>query len=87
MVSMSELLESLLKKENKKTCRVIGLFLTLLPLLFLFGGGFGKEVDGQGIILSPGWFREAFMVVIAMMMLMGIILMIVGFRKKEAAQA
>ncbi len=79
---MSELLDWILQKENKKTCRIVGLILTILPLIFLLGGGFHARIDGKGIIFSSGWFREIFMIVITFMLLFGIILIVAGFSKK-----
>ena len=79
---MSELLEWLLKKENKPTCRIVSLFFIALPLIFFFSGGFVQGADGEGILFSSGWFREFFLVILSMMFLLGIILGIVGFNRK-----
>ena len=78
---MGNLLDWMLKKENKKTCRFVGIVLFLLYLAFFLGGGFNKETDGHGIIFSSGWFREIFVVLLSILGLLGIILMIAGFSK------
>ena len=80
---MSEVLNWLLKKENKISCRIVGIFFVTLPLIFFFGGGFKQGADGKGIIFSSGWFREVFLVIVSLMFLVGIILIIAGFSKKE----
>jgi hypothetical protein len=82
---MGNLLEWLLKQENKNTCRIIGIIMVLIPLAFQFGGGFAGEIEGHGIILSSGWFREIFMVMMTLMMMMGLVFIFAGFcrRKKE----
>jgi len=81
---MSELLNWLLKKENKTSCRIAGIFFVTLPLIFFFGGGFKQSADGEGIIFSSGWLREVFLITISLMFLVGIILTIAGFSKKES---
>jgi len=44
---MGELLEWLLKEENKKTCRLVGIFLLMPCVAFFFGGGFPQGADGK----------------------------------------
>ena len=78
---MNNLLDWLLRKENKKTCRFAGIVLFLFYLAFFLGGGFNKEIDGHGI--SCGWSREIFVVVLSILGLFGIILMLVGFYKQR----
>ena len=79
---MSDLLNWLLKKENKKSCLVIGLLFAILPLLF-FLGGFPQCVDNHGIIFSFGWFREVFVVILTLMFLIGLILVVAGLSKRK----
>ena len=81
---MSELLNWLLKEENKTSCRIAGIFFVILPLIFFFGGGFEQGADGKGIIFSSGWFREVFLVTISLMFLVGVILTLASFSKKES---
>ena len=81
---MSDLLNWLLKKENKTSCRILGIFCVTLPLIFFFGGGFKQSADGEGIIFSSCWFREVFLVTISLLFLVGVILIIAGFSKKES---
>ena len=83
---MNELLGWLLKKNNKKTCRFVGIFLFLIWLIFFFSGGFSREVDGHGIILSSGWFREIFVVLLCIMGLLGVILILAGFSKQKGSE-
>ncbi|MCK4423362.1 MAG: hypothetical protein KAV18_04750 [Candidatus Omnitrophica bacterium] len=79
---MDNLLDWLLKKENKKTCRFVGIILFLFYLAFFLGGGFNKEIDGHGIMFSFGWFREILAVLLSISGLLGIILMLAGFSKR-----
>ncbi len=80
---MGELLDFILKKENKKMQRCLGFILTIIPITFFIGRGFNKPVDGNSIVLSPGWFRGIFTVAIIIMFLMGIIFLLSGFSKKK----
>lgn len=80
---MGDLLDWLLKEENRKSCRIVGLFLTILPLLFFFGGGFPQGADGQGIIFSSRWFREVFIVILSLLFILGLILVVAGFSRKK----
>ncbi|NQU83318.1 MAG: hypothetical protein HQ536_01260 [Parcubacteria group bacterium] len=79
---MSDLLNWLLKKENKKTCRIVGVFLVIPPVAYFFSGGFLQDVDGHGIVLSTGWFQEILLVSLILMLLLGLILIAAGFSKK-----
>jgi len=76
---MSELLEWLLKKENKKICRLVGIFLVIPPVAYFFSGGFPQGVDGHGFIFSSGWFREILVVSLFLMLFLGLILIAAGF--------
>ena len=76
---MSELLEWFLKKENKKICRLVGIFLVIPPVAYFFSGGFPQGVDGHGIIFSTGWFREILVVSLFLMLFLGLILIAAGF--------
>ena len=80
---MSELLNWLIKKENRKTCRIVGLIFVILPLIYYLSRGFSQDIDGHGIIFSSGWFREVFIVVLVIMLCIGLILTAVGFSKRE----
>lgn len=80
---MDDLLEWLLKKENKKTCRLVGIFLVIPPVAYFFWGGFPQGVDGHGIIFSYGWFREILLVSLVLMLLLGLILIAAGFFKRK----
>jgi len=80
---MSELLERLLHSNNRKICRIIGLFFTTLPLIFFFAGSFSQGTDGKGIIFSSGWFREIFVVLMVLMFMMGLILDLVDLQTKK----
>jgi len=83
---MGNLLEWLLKKENKQSCRLVGIFLVIPPIAYFFSGGFPQGVDGHGIILSAGWFREILVVTLVLMLFLGLILIAAGFlnrRKNE----
>lgn len=80
---MSGILDWLLYPDNRKTCRIVGIFFTALPLIFFFAGGFPQGADGQGIIFSSGWFREIFLVLMTIMFIMGIILTLAGFTCKK----
>ncbi|MCH7597264.1 MAG: hypothetical protein IID35_12000, partial [Planctomycetes bacterium] len=53
-----------------------------LPLVFMFSGGFGQEVDGHGRVFSSGWFREIFVVALSLFAFLGLLLLIVGFAKR-----
>ena len=76
---MGELLEWLLKKENKKICRLVGIFFVIPPVAYFFSGGFPQGVDGNGIIFSSGWFREILVVSLVLMLFLGLILIAAGF--------
>jgi hypothetical protein len=76
---MGELLEWLLRKENKNICRGVGLFSIGLYFSFIFGGGLGVFEEESGI----EWFREVFQVGLVLMGCVGMILTIAGFSKKE----
>ncbi|MGO8761134.1 MAG: hypothetical protein ACLP2P_04035 [Desulfobaccales bacterium] len=79
---MGELLEWLFKVENKKTCRFIGVILVLTPLLFFFGGGFqGATLEGP--IFTTGGLRAVFITIMSVMFIMGIMLILVGFSRRE----
>jgi len=80
---MSELLDFLLSPNNRKICRIVGLFLTIFPLIFFFAGGFPQGADGQGIIFSSGWFREIFLVLMTLIFMMGLILTLAGFTRRK----
>ena len=80
---MGELLEWLLKKENKKICRFVGIFLIIPLTAYFFGGGFPQGVNGHGIIFSSGWFREILLVSLALMFFLGLILIAAGFLVKR----
>jgi len=80
---MGDLLNWLLEEGNKKSCRVVGLFFTIFPLLFFFGGGFTQSIDDHSMIFSAGWFREVFLVILIFMFLIGLILVIAGFSKRK----
>jgi hypothetical protein len=78
---MGELLEWLLRKENKNTCRGVGLFFVVFGLTYIFGGGFKEGFDGG--MLSAGWFRDVFVFALSLLFFMGIILTLAGFRKEK----
>ena len=80
---MGNLLEWFLKKDNKKTCRLVGIFLIIPPIAYFFSGGFPQGVDGHGIVLSAGWFREILLVSLVLMFLLGLILVVVGFSNQR----
>ena len=80
---MGDLLEWLLKKENKKICRSVGIFLVIPPGAYFFSGGFPQGVDGHGMIFSSGWFREILVVSLVLMFLLGLILIAAGFSTKR----
>lgn len=80
---MGNLIEWLVKKENKITCRFVGILLFLLSLTFFLGGGFNREINGHGIIFSSGWFREVFIVLLSLLGLIGLILILAGFSKRD----
>lgn len=82
---MGELLDRLLSPNNRKSCRIVGLFLMIFALIFFFAGGFPQGADGKGIIFFSGWFREIFFVLMTLMFIMGLILTLAGFthRKKK----
>jgi hypothetical protein len=80
---MGDLLEWLLKKENKKTCRVVGIFLVIPYIAYFLNGGFPQGVNGHGIIFSVGWFGEILLVSLVLMFLFGLILIAAGFLNKR----
>ena len=77
---MGELLDWLGDINNRKSCRIVGLFLIALPLIFLFAGGFTQFADFQGV---SGWFREVFSFLMCLMFLIGLILTLVGFTRRK----
>ncbi len=81
-MDFGEQFESLFKRENRALQRWLGGFLTLLGLAYIVGGGFGEPVDGDGIPLSPGWFREIFVILLSLVSLLGIVLLVAGFTKR-----
>ena len=81
--NMGKLLDLLLSPNNRKICRVVGLFLTILPLIFFFAGGFPHGANGQGRIFSSGWFREVFLVLMTLIFIMGLILTLAAFTRKK----
>lgn len=80
---MGSLLDWLFKKENKRTCGLIGIVLVCIPLVFLIGRGFRQRLDGYGIIFPPGWVIDTSSVIMGLMLLMGFILIMVGFWPRE----
>lgn len=80
---MGDYLNWLLEEKNRKSCRVVGISLIILPLLYILGGGFAQGVDGHGIIFSAGWFREVFVVILSLMLFFGFILIVASFSKKK----
>ncbi len=82
-MSIGNLLDFILKKENKKIQYYLGFIFTIIPIAFFIGGGFNKPINGHGIILSSGWFREIFSVGIIIIFLMGIIFLLSGFSKRK----
>ena len=85
---MSDLLNWLLEEKNKGTCRAVGIFLLAVPLLFFFAR-FSFSGGSQGLlpgwfIFSTRWFRDIFIVVMAVMAFFRIIFIIGGScRRKE----
>ena len=75
---LGELLELLLKEENQPTCRWVGGFMVVLSLAFCLGGGFPQGADGDAVILSKGWFREVFLVLMGGILLVGLLLLWAG---------
>ena len=71
------------QKKNKKTCRIVGVFLVIPPIAYFFSGGFPQGADGHGIIFSAGWFREIVLLSLVLMLLLGLILIIAGFSDKK----
>ncbi len=82
-MDFGDLLDLLIKKENKRLQRWIGGVLVGLPLAFIIGGGFAQGVDGHGVIFSGGWFREIFVVAFSLFGLLGILLLIISFCKRS----
>lgn len=82
-MDFDDLIELLFKRENRKLQRWLGGILLGLPLVFMFSGGFGQEVDGHGRVFSSGWFREIFVVALSLFAFLGLLLLIVGFAKRE----
>lgn len=82
---MGELLEWLLKKENKILCCIIGFLLTILPLLFFFKVGLPQSAYGHGKISLVGWSHEVFYVILMLLFMLGLILVVAGIfpRRKQ----
>lgn len=78
-MGFGDLLELLLKKENRPACLWVGGFMVALTVAFWFGGGFPQGADGKGVIFSGGWFREVFIVLICVVFLLGSLLLLAGF--------
>ena len=86
-MDFGDLLEQLFKPESRTLQRWLGSFLTLLGLAYIVGGGFGAPVDGNGIPLSPGWFREIFVVLLSLVFFLGVALLVAGFRKRPPSDS
>ncbi|MCK5494372.1 MAG: hypothetical protein KAJ14_14775 [Candidatus Omnitrophica bacterium] len=71
------------KDENKIPCRIVGVFLMLLLIIFKLGGRFPQGADGQGAIFLPGWFREIFLVLLCLMFFLGLIFASAGFSPRK----
>ena len=74
-------LHSLLDRRNRRLQGWLGCILVGLPLVFFFAGGFGHSVDGDagGGLFSAGWFREVFVVCMALMLMLGVLFVGVYF--------
>jgi hypothetical protein len=80
---MGDLLEWLLKKENKSSCRFVGIILVIPCVAYCFSGGFPQGVNDDAMIFSHEWFREILLISLAIMCLFGLILMAFGFSKSK----
>ncbi|MGA9108720.1 MAG: hypothetical protein ACLPSL_06815 [Smithella sp.] len=80
---MGALLEWLLKKENKKTCDFIGVFLVIPYIAYYFSGGFPQGINEDATIFSTGWFRGILLLSLVLMFGLGLILMAAGFLKRR----
>jgi len=82
-MNKSDLVDILFDKKNKVLQRWLGGLFVGIPLVFWLGGGFGEPIDGGGIPLSSGWFREVFVVAMTAIGLLGILLLLVGFSRQK----
>lgn len=81
-MGLGDLVEVLFDKKHKVLQRWLGGLFVGLPLAFVIGGGFGNSVDGGGIPLSAGWFREVFVVAMSVMALVGALFLLSGFSRR-----
>lgn len=82
---MGELLEWLLKPENKNACRFLGILFVLTDLLFYLGGGFqGATLEGP--IYTIGGLRAVFMAIMCFMFIIGLILIMAGFSSRKKSE-
>jgi len=79
---MGDLVDILFNKKHQVLQRWLGGLFVGLPLAFVIGGGFGEPVDGGGIPLSAGWFREVFVVAMSALGLLGVLLLLAGFSRR-----
>lgn len=87
-MAIGELLEWLLKKENKATCRLVAIFMIFIPIAFFLGGGF-QGADLEGPIFTPGGLRAIFIAIMTVMLIVGFLIFLpAGFsrRKKETKE-
>lgn len=82
-MDFGDLLELLLKKQDRKLHRWLGAVLIGLPLVFLLAGGLEQEVDGNGQMFASGWFREVFVVTLSLFVLLGLMILIVGWSRRK----
>ena len=81
-MDLGDLFDMLFDKKHQVLQRWLGGFFVGLPLAFVIGGGFGEPVDGGGIPLSAGWFREVFVVAMSIIGFLGVLLLLAGFSRR-----
>ena len=81
-MDLGDLVDILFDKKHKVLQRWLGGLFVGLALAFIIGGGFGEPVDGGGIPLSAGWFREVFVVAMSVMAFLGVLLLLAGFSRR-----
>lgn len=79
---MDELLEFVLR--HRRACRVLGALLVFLGVAYVVGGGFGEHVGDGGVpLVSAEWYREVFVVLLSVGVVLGVLLLAAGFLPRK----
>lgn len=77
------MLDWLLKIENKKTCRAVGIFFVIPCIAYYFIGGFSQGIDEDTFIFSKAWFHNVLVISLILIFMIGLLLVWAGFLKRN----